>query len=180
MSKILFSERSENYKSLLSKEMYDITLFFKQKLNLNLYLIYGTLLGAIREKDFINHDYDVDFAYISNYNQKKFVIKEYVNICEILDKNNLLIKRKGVGQLHCKSLENKMKFDIWTSYQVSNSKIDLSPIDFLIPSSIILPLKTIEFRTFNFNAPNQPNELMNLLYKDWKTPILTDYRKFKF
>jgi phosphorylcholine metabolism protein LicD len=179
MSKILFSQRSENYKTILSKEMMNITSFFKQTFNLDIYLIFGTLLGAIREKDFIGHDYDVDLAYISNFKTKKNVIKEFVNICDILNKNKLLIKRKGVGQLHCKSLENKMKFDIWTSYQVSENEIDLKPIDFLIPTTVILPLKTIMFRKFSFNIPNKSTELMNLLYKDWETPILTDFRKFE-
>ena len=71
MGKILFSNRSEKYKLLLSKEMSNICNFFKKELNLEVYLIFGTLLGAIREKDFINHDYDVDLAYISNNKSKK-------------------------------------------------------------------------------------------------------------
>lgn len=180
MAKIFFSQRSENYKTILTKEMFDIVSFFKTELNLNIYLIFGTLLGAIRENDFINHDYDVDLAYISNFKNKKEVINEFVSICDFLNKKSLLIKRKSVGQLHCKSLNNKMRFDIWTSYQISKKEIDLTPINFLIPVEHILPLQKSIFRNLSFNVPNKSNELIDLLYKEWQTPILTDYRKFKF
>ncbi|MDD4354248.1 MAG: hypothetical protein PHN56_07390, partial [Candidatus Nanoarchaeia archaeon] len=112
--------------------------------------------------------------------QKKSVIKEFVNVCEILNQNNLLIKRKYVGQLHCKSLDNKMKFDIWTSYQESETEIKLHPVNFLIPSNHILPLKQTVFKNLSFNVPNNPTEVLNLLYKNWQTPLSTNFRNFKY
>lgn len=180
MSKISFSQQSEQYKRILSKEIKKFEQFFKETFDLDIYLIYGTLLGAIREKDFIAHDYDVDLAYLSKYNTKDDVLKEFIYICKVLKDNNILLKVKGTSQLHCKALSDKMTFDVWTSFSVSKSKFYLAPIKTLLKSKYILPLKTLTFRTLCFNIPNMPEELMDLLYTDWKTPISKNFRKFDY
>jgi phosphorylcholine metabolism protein LicD len=61
-----FSLRTEEMKTEIIKDMKTLELFFKEQLDLDTYLIYGTLLGAIREHDFIPHDTDIDIGYISN------------------------------------------------------------------------------------------------------------------
>jgi len=180
MAKILFSQRPEDYKILLVKEMKSIESFFKKEFDLDIYLIYGTLLGAIREKDFIGHDYDVDLAYFSKANSEEKSILEFKNICDILQKNKLLLKIKGNRQLHCKSLNNNMKFDIWRSYKLTESKLYLSPIGFLIHPNYILPLNKLIFKKINFNIPNMSEKLIDLLYKDWTKPVLNNFRKFEY
>lgn len=179
MSKIPFSQMSEDNKISLIQEMKAIELFFKKIFNLELYLIFGTLLGAIREKDFIPHDYDVDLAYISKFNTLDESIIEFKSLCDILIEKKLFIKSKGFRQIHCASLNRKFKFDIWRSYKNINSQMCLAPINFKIDSNIILPLKSYSFYNTLFNVPNNPEELMNLLYKNWQTPIITDFRKFE-
>jgi len=179
MAKILFSQRPEDYKILLVKEMKSIESFFKKEFDLDIYLIYGTLLGAIREKDFIGHDYDVDLAYFSKANSEEKSILEFKNICDILQKNKLLLKIKGNRQLHCKSLNNNMKFDIWRSYKIKN-KLYLSPLNYFLKTEYIFPLKTMAFRKVSFNIPNMPEELLNELYKDWTKPVFNNFRKFEY
>lgn len=48
------------------------------------FVAYGTLLGAIRQGDFLNHDNDVDLVYISKHTDPVQVRIEYVAICRHL------------------------------------------------------------------------------------------------
>ncbi len=49
-----------------------------------LFVFYGTLLGCVREGDFIAHDNDVDFAYISRHRERDSVVAEFKRLCTIL------------------------------------------------------------------------------------------------
>lgn len=177
MSKILFSQRTEKSKLKIAYEMEQLQLFFKNKLDLNLYLIYGTLLGAIREKDFIPHDCDVDFAYISKKTTKYKVLQEFIFISNILKNNKILKKIKQNGQVHCKGLTDNFIFDIWTSY-ISENNFYLMPSDKIYDCKLIMPLKTICFKNKSFNIPNNSEKLLNELYTDWTKPIQDNYRNF--
>ena len=45
----------------------DMRAFVHDRLGYDLFFIYGTLLGAVREHDFIGHDIDLDSAYVSKH-----------------------------------------------------------------------------------------------------------------
>ena len=78
-----FYNRSEELKNQHVRDINDLINFFKINLNLKLHIHYGTLLGAVREHNFIAHDSDIDLAYISNYHIKKEVKKEIIKIMKI-------------------------------------------------------------------------------------------------
>jgi len=180
MSKITFSERNENYKILLTKEMSDIILFFKKEFNLEIYLIFGTLLGAIREKDFIAHDTDIDLGYLSKFTSKEEVNKEFDFICESLKNKNLLKRRRGYKHFDCISLNKKFYFDIWVSYINITKNFCLAPFKFSFQENDFLPFRVISFKNKNFYIPKNSEFVLNKLYKNWATPILTNFRKFNF
>ena len=54
---------------LLLKEIFD-------KNNINFWLMYGTLLGAVRDKDFIIHDFDTDLGLFYSDINKLYELKE--------------------------------------------------------------------------------------------------------
>ena len=57
---------------------------FKGKTGYELFPIYGTLLGCIRDGDVIAHDSDLDFAYVSKFQTPSEVKEEYLSICSFL------------------------------------------------------------------------------------------------
>lgn len=177
-----FYKRTEEDKQLQTDKIPALMQFFKDECNVILYPIYGTLLGIIRENDYILHDYDIDFAYLSNYNTKPEIIKEYSDICDILLKNDLLAKKcRTTGQLHCYDKEKIFKYDIWTSFIIDNRVSIIPTIDGHITAEDILPFTTRVFRNIIVNIPNNPQKILNSIYDEWEKPILgnLNYRGLK-
>jgi phosphorylcholine metabolism protein LicD len=145
-----FYKRTEDNKNALVRDMATLTSFIKDKFNLDIYLVYGTLLGAIRENNFIEHDNDVDFAYLSKQTNPTDILHEFYGLCAILKNHDILSKICSNGHLHVHSPNKRNKFDLWTSY-IINDKYYLVPL-FAgeLKSSIILPLKQLNFKNQNF------------------------------
>ena len=92
-----FSTLSEEELNKFAKDMKELEQFFRDKFNLSLYLVYGTLLGAIRNQDFIPHDVDVDLAYLSILTNREDVLKERIKLREKLDSYHLMRNLYTVG-----------------------------------------------------------------------------------
>ena len=167
-----FYKRSESNKSVLIRDMKSLSTFIKDKFNLDLYLIYGTLLGAIRENDFMEHDNDVDLAYMSKQDNLIDILNEFKGMCCILKNHNMLSKICSNGHFHAYSPNRRNKFDMWTSFIIEGKYYIVPLIDGIKEDQIINPLKPINFKNQNFLIPNKPEKLLDLLYKDWKNPIL--------
>jgi len=143
---------------------------FEEKLHehgLLMYLIYGTLLGAIREHNFIAHDSDIDIAYLSKYIIKSEVYKERKELKQYFIKNKMLRTKNTIG-LKVKYLTSN--FDLWTSW-IENNNLYLLPFNKICPSNIVLPFKENLFRGTIFNIPNQSEKLLDIIYINWKKPI---------
>lgn len=150
-----FYKRTELEKQKQTEELPYLINFFKEKFNVVLYPIYGTLLGIIRDNDYILYDNDIDLSYLSNYSDKKSIKLEYDNICKTLQSHGLLAKKCDcIGQLHAYDKNKLYKFDIWTSF-ITNNKLSIVPlINKALDKNDILPFKTIEFRKINLSIPN--------------------------
>lgn len=161
-----FSMVNEDKKNQYVK---DLSSFENELLTLKLpiYLIYGTLLGAIREKDFIAHDSDIDIAYLSKYHTKSEVYKERNNLKEYFIKNKMLRKKNTVG-LKIRYLSSN--FDVWTSW-IENNNLYLLPFNKVCNSNLIIPFKRINFRGKDFNIPLKSEKLLDIIYINWKKPI---------
>jgi phosphorylcholine metabolism protein LicD len=81
---------NKNFMKNGQKALYAIDDAFKE-LNIEYWLEFGTLLGAVREKDFIGHDEDIDLGLFSvNYNKdNEKIFNKYglIKVREILSEN---------------------------------------------------------------------------------------------
>lgn len=171
-NKWYFYKRSEDNRNALIRDMYSLISFIKDKFNLEVYLIYGTLLGAIREQNFIEHDNDVDLSYMSKQNNLKDVLYEFQGLCTILRNHEVLSKICSNGHLHVYSPNKRNKFDFWTSFIIENKYYLVPLIEGEISSEIILPLRTIDFKNMKFPIPNKPENCLDSIYSNWKHPDL--------
>jgi len=176
-----FELMTEQEKEQQVIEIKELEQLFKQQFNLQLYPIYGTLLGIIRDNDFIGHDYDIDLAYISKYHTKKEILQELDQICDKLSSLGLLEKRFSFnGQLHVMSPSKKQRIDIWTSW-IENGKYYLTyTIDGEISGNQVLPLKPITFKGQKLQIPCCPEGIFEVLYCTWKKPLKDNFAKAKW
>jgi len=130
---------------------------------------WGLLLGAIREKDFIVYDTDMDITV--HWEDRDKVL----NLIEpfMLDANCYV---PTVEECHPEDrwyIRDKEKIELNFVVRVGNKYI-YSPnrCKLACPLDYIDTLETIEFRGRRVKVPSNPEKYLELSYgKDWRTPI---------
>ena len=131
------------------------------KRNIKFGLIYGTLLGAIREENFIEHDEDTDI----------FMLQE--NKPMLLD---VLFELRNIGfevGRHTDELTSIIRNGEYIDiYSFKKKGINTRECDGYIIKNVFLEnLEEYEFLGTMFNVPQDTEKLLVHLYgKDWKIP----------
>ncbi len=146
------------------------------------WLTCGTLLGAVRDDDFIGHDSDVDLGIN--------IVDWTPEILKVAEKYGFkLYKEFGTKEtgLEYSFFRNGMKLDLFFfTAEVGNSEQTywmavrggkgMKEVKrYVFP--LIYDFKTIEFKGHEFNVPENLEEYLEAQYgKDWRKPITTwDY-----
>lgn len=136
-------------------------------------LIYGTLLGAVREHDFITHDEDIDL-FVLEENKAFFLSSLFV-----LRKNGFeVIRDDGRGLI---SIIRKGEYIDF--YIFKKIKEDIRVCSGLcILDKFLTETSTILFRGETYLIPKDYEEFLRFEYgENWKTPIpYTDFKVSKF
>ena len=161
-------------------ELLQIIMEASNDSNVKPFMLYGTLLGYVRQNDFICYDFDIDMGimeaeYDKLHNQLKQNIKNY---------SDYYIKEKKLFGYRCVVVvhtETNINADI-SGFIIKNNQISRnvpklysryilkeSQVDY--PIDWILPVKSIQFKTIDSFIPNQPEQLLQTYYgKNFLTP----------
>jgi glycerol-3-phosphate cytidylyltransferase len=148
-------------------------------LNFEIYLQFGSLLGAVREGGMIEGDSDVDVCYLSKKNNKSEVIKEITGIYKLLASKGVFVKSfnkdyvedvdisQPFGQCHVNT--RGVVIDLFTSW-IEDGEYWTCQWGCLGKATDLLPFKIVEFDSLRFKAPKNSEGILKKLYGDWKTP----------
>lgn len=142
------------------------------------WLAFGTLLGAFREKNFINHDLDIDLAVAASVDPKKIELaflkngfKRYRTF-ECIEKNTKYISEQRFILDHIKIdvfFFHKEKTHVWTHvfYQVEKDKLWKIKKNYFPVHSLI----TTRFLGFEIKIPDQTETYLAYHYgENFMTP----------
>lgn len=172
----LFGDMRNKQKDSLVRELKVFMEAFENKFGLDIYLQYGTLLGAVRGGDFIDHDNDIDLAYLSRYHKFQEVYREMIRIYKCFEKKNLLRDRgggrsyhKNCGHAHILSNNKKVAFDIWTSWIDEDGKYYFWSMGMGVPRGNLIPFDIVKLRGVDFKVPHRYKKVLEYLYgRDWR------------
>jgi len=174
-----FYKRTDKDKETLIADIKRVEKLFKEEFGVQMYLVAGTLLGAVREKDFIPYDYDVDLGYVSTKRSHKEVVDEWRYIVCRLSEIDYLKRAFFPGHLHCKT-EHKYTLDVWTTFNRRGKYFMIPAINGELNSSVLYPLRTIKFRGVQFNVPSNYEKILSYMYNKWETPLMENWKTFKW
>lgn len=133
------------------------------KYNVEFQLAYGTLLGAVRDKDFISHDEDCDLIVLSESKQK------FIDLLPLLSENGFNVVRYDRRDLLSIMREGEY-IDIYF-FRPYVDDLRISGCD-LSPAFLLETTTDYEFKGYVFRVPEQYEEFLRFEYgESWRTPI---------
>ena len=128
-------------------------------------LFYGTLLGYVREGDFLMEDNDIDVLLPRSYRDKVLEICQTMNF------------RVGISndEIHQIYVDEIGPFDIYFYEDRGEDILIRWDGNLLFSKKDIFPLQTVEFHGFPVKIPNNAEEICRQVYGDqWRIPLRTD------
>ena len=151
----------------ISKENLEILNGILQKTNCIYGLIFGTLLGAIREGNFIEHDEDVDIYMLSEFKTDLLRLLPFLRekgIELIRFEDNLISVMRNNEYIDIYFFEPQRKW-YFKKLRVHDNKYEMDAI------SLENPIKVL-FLGMNIPIPSNARKLLRKTYgKNWKVPI---------
>jgi len=148
----------------------DLTIIKKvfDKNEVNFWLVGGTLLGVIRDDDFISIDDDIDVAvyeeeFLLKFNELKedFMLEGFIfrNVKKALG-TKINLYRFDVFNTQKSSIDGLV---LKNKYRYSRTK--------RYPKKYFEKYGTIDFKGISFRVPSPPEKYLSTIYIDWRTPV---------
>lgn len=143
------------------------------KIEVKYYLSSGTLLGAVRDNDFIPWDWDVQMylikenAYPKRYQISESLINGSFEIYKFNDSEDSLkwdLRRKGI------------KFELTAWYLEGKWRYRKNK-DMRVPSYLFEGKYKINFKGIDYKTLNPPEDYLQFCYDDWRTPKRTSNKE---
>ncbi len=149
---------------------------FRRKFGYKLYFIGGTLLGYIRENDFLKKDKDMDVSYFSKFDSVSDVKKEIIEIINTLIDNgeNLYFIRNDYSVIHNYfrwRVDEDDRIDVMPTWFQNGMIYRSTFVGYKGSKNIIMPLQEKKFYGHKIYIPNKPKQKLEKVYGyDWKIP----------
>ncbi|MBS0280404.1 MAG: LicD family protein, partial [Proteobacteria bacterium] len=142
-------------------------------IKLRYFLTDGTLLGIVRDNNFIASDSDIDIGVFA----EDFNIFSFGLLASLMRLNGFSHRFLGVWGKHFAVHWTRKNVLVDVSFyfkngdqRVSYAMDDTNIFKITFPADLIETLAPIEFRGHSFTAPKDPRAILSYQYGDWSVP----------
>jgi SAM-dependent methyltransferase len=154
----------------LEKVLRDLT----EECGLDAYLMYGCLLGAVRDGHMIGHDSDADVAYLSKHHHPFDIIRE----CTAATRRMRALGWKTVRMSGANFKVwvplpdgRRCGIDVFGSFHIGDRFYVTGSLTGHLDRSALLPFGTVTLEGRQIVAPARPEEVLAFTYgPDWRVP----------
>ena len=169
-----FFFKLENYNSELRDKFFTETIkLIDKNFNKFYFLSGGSLLGLIREGNFIKWDDNIDLSFYLEEDTHE-VLR---NLQSVLIKNNYIARifeKKNYSKISI--YKYGYKIDLTSIFKINNTYVSNL---YKFPADSIKDFKTILFKNIKIYIPADSNNYLNFLYGNWKVPEKHNYATIK-
>lgn len=137
------------------------------------FLIYGSLLGAVREGRPLGHDYDFDTAYLSSHTDPAMVTAEAGRLALALQDRGFAVEAR-MTCIHVSDASRKLRIDLYHLYFNDADELRLAwgtASDIPFTRQQWSGTEEIQFGGAKVLIPRNAEELVETLYgSNWRTP----------
>lgn len=160
----LFYNGNPPYDQKIRKKIFCEVYKIFENLKINVWITGGTVLGAIRDNNFIEWDDDIDMDMI----ESDFVPEMY-NLKESLIENGFIVRLKDTNE-YPKMVVFKYGMKVAIGSLKESGKLLLRPA-YKLPRTFFNPSKKIDFMGISVLAPFPPDDYLKYVYgKSWSIP----------
>jgi hypothetical protein len=138
------------------------------------FLAYGTLLGAVREGDFIGHDSDIDLGYVSRCTHPLDVVRESFRLQRELNAKGLLIDRYSGAAFKVTVVDaagSDWGLDVFGGFLREGRLYLMGEIGTPYAEEWVFPLTTSTLAGRTLPVPAVPEKLLEAMYgPSWRVP----------
>lgn len=141
---------------------------FKELFSKQFFLCYGTLLGCIREGDFIAHDDDVDVCFLADGNTLAEAAREFGHVVRSLRNHGQAIEVRSHIQFHWRI--SGIEVDVFMAW-LDHGRLYSYNVGGPLAHDQIFPLQPHQFKGHDVLIPQDPEALLELIYgPGWRVP----------
>ncbi len=154
----------------LEKVLHDLT----EECDLDAYLMYGCLLGAVRNGKMIGHDSDADVAYLSKHHHPFDIIRECTAATRRMRSLGWkVVRMSGANFKVWVPLPDgrRVGIDVFGSFHVNGRFHVTGSLTGTLDKSALLPFGTVTLEGREIVAPARPEEVLAFTYgPEWRVP----------
>jgi phosphorylcholine metabolism protein LicD len=140
------------------------------ELEIDFFLMMGVLLGAVREKDFIRWDWDVELGFFT-----ESIINRVSEIERVFESKQFKVELidSTYENFKINLFYGSNKYTLWGLHYSGNF---LQRKDYKFPKKYFSTFDKIYFKGIVYKTPNNTKDLLGYIYGDWKIPKKTNIK----
>jgi len=144
-----------------------------EKAGVRPFVAYGTLLGAVRDGDFIGHDSDADIGYVSPHASPADVVRESFDLQRSLQAMGYTVQRySGLGlKVIVQERDGSRGLDVFGGFQRDGRLYLMGEVGHPFRDEWLYPRTTATLAGRSVPVPAQPEHLLEAMYGEgWRVP----------